>query len=147
MARTSIYRIAPLLRSRVSYAVLAVGTIVLGLGVHLHGDALGPTSRDVVGDALWAAMIAWWVAAVVPAASVRDRGFAALAICFAVEVSQLYHTPALDALRRTTIGALTLGSGFDPRDLLAYALGVLATALFERTLRRRLRRTSHRGAL
>ena len=145
MERTPIHRLAPSLRSRVSYAMLAVGAIVLGLGVHLQGNALGPTLRDVVGDALWAAMIAWWVAAVVPAASVRDRSFAALAICFAVEVSQLYHTPALDALRRTMVGQLTLGSGFDPRDLLAYVLGVLATVLFEVTPWRRLRRTSHRA--
>jgi hypothetical protein len=92
-------------------------------------------------------MIAWLVAALVPAASVRNRGFAALVICFVVEVSQLYHTPALDALRRTTVGALTLGSGFDSRDLLAYALGVLAATLFEWTLRRWLRRTSHRAAI
>lgn len=119
-----------------SYAVLALATIALGLGVHLHGDALGPTSRDVVGDALWAAMIAWWIAALVPAASIRPRGLAALLICFGVETSQLYHTPALDTLRRTTLGALTLGSGFDPRDLLAYTLGVLTAALFEWTVRR-----------
>jgi hypothetical protein len=133
--------------SRVSYSLLALGTIVLGLGVHLHGGALGPAARDVLGDATWAAMIAWWVAVLIPAASIRDRGFVALAVCFAVEASQLYHTPALDAFRRTTFGALTLGSGFDPRDLLAYTLGVLAAGLFERILRRWLVRTSHRGAI
>jgi hypothetical protein len=92
-------------------------------------------------------MIAWWVAVLIPAASIRDRGFVALAVCFAVEASQLYHTPALDALRRTTFGALTLGTGFDPRDLLAYTLGVLAAGLFERMLRRWLGRTSHRVAI
>jgi hypothetical protein len=133
--------------SRVSFALLALGTIALGLGVHWHGDVFGPTARDVLGDATWAAMMAWWVAVLVPAASIRDRGFVALTICFAVEASQLYHTPALDALRRTTFGALTLGSGFDPRDLLAYTLGVVAAGLFERILRRSLGRTSHRGAI
>lgn len=127
---------ALMFRARVSYAMLALATIALGLGVHLHGDAFGPSTRDVIGDALWAAMIAWWVAALIPAASIRARGLVALLICFAVEVSQLYHTPALDALRRTTLGELTLGSGFDPRDLAAYALGVLAAALFEWMVRR-----------
>jgi hypothetical protein len=132
-------RIAPLRFSRVWYAALALGTIALGLGVHWYGNFLGPTLRDVLGDALWAAMIAWCVAVLVPSASLRNRSVVALAICFLVEVSQLYHTPALDALRRTTAGQLTLGSGFDPRDLFAYALGVLAAVLFELILRRRPR--------
>lgn len=130
-------RIAPLRFSRVWYAALALGTVALGLGVHLYGDFFGPTLRDVLGDALWAAMIAWCVAMLVPGAPLRNRSFVALAICFVVEVSQLYHAPALDALRRTTAGQLTLGSGFDPRDLFAYALGVLAAVLFELILRRR----------
>jgi hypothetical protein len=124
----------------VSYVALALGTIALGLGVHFHGDALGPMWRDVLGDALWAAMIAWLVAALVPGGSMRNRGGAALVICFAVEVSQLYHTPALDALRRTTLGQLTLGSGFDPRDLIAYTLGVGTAVLLELSLRRWLPR-------
>lgn len=89
----------------------------------------------MMGDAIWATMIAWWVAAIVPGPSLWPRSVAAVTICFAVELSQLYHTPALDTLRRTTIGHLTLGSGFDPRDLVAYAVGVLAAALLERTVR------------
>jgi hypothetical protein len=131
-----------LVYSRMWYVALAFGTIVLGLGVHWYGAAFGNAPRDVIGDALWAAMIAWWVAAFVPSAPVRHRAFAALAICFAVEVSQLYHTPGLDALRRTRIGELTLGSGFDPRDLLAYAAGVFAAAFLEWIVRRGLGRTS-----
>jgi hypothetical protein len=51
----------------------------------------------------------------------------------------LVHTPALDTLRRTTIGQLTLGTGFDLRDLLAYTLGVLAAAFLEWTWRKRPR--------
>ena len=35
-------------------------------------------------------------------------------------MSQLYHTPTLDAIRATQAGQLVLGSGFDPRDLAAY---------------------------
>jgi hypothetical protein len=115
----------------VAYIALALGTIALGLTVHWFGVALGPTARDVVGDAIWAAMIAWWVAAIAPGRSLQVRSAAALAACFAVEVSQLYHTPALDMLRSTTIGRLTLGTGFDARDLVAYTVGVLAAAFLE----------------
>lgn len=79
-------------------------------------------------------MIAWWIGALAPGASIRGRAGAALALCAGVEVSQLFHSPALDALRSTTAGQLVLGSGFDPRDLVAYTLGVLAAALLERAV-------------
>jgi hypothetical protein len=61
----------------------------------------------------------------------------ALGVCFAVEASQAYHTPGLDALRRTTIGHLVLGSDFDAWDLAAYTLGVLAAVLLEHRWRAR----------
>ncbi len=124
------------LRARTRYVALAVGTILLGLAVHLRGGALSPVARDILGDALWAAMAAWWVAAVAPAIRLSRRATIALAFCFAIEFSQLVHTPALDALRRTTAGHLALGSGFDPRDLASYAAGVLAAVLLERALER-----------
>jgi hypothetical protein len=58
-----------------------------------------------------------------------------LVICAAVEASQGLHAPALDSLRATRIGHLVLGSDFDPRDLLAYALGIAAAALLEVVVR------------
>jgi hypothetical protein len=125
------------LRARVRYVALAVGTIVLGLAVHRGGGALSPSVRDVLGDALWAAMAAWWVSAVAPAMRLAWRAAVALAWCFAVEFSQLVHVPVLDALRQTTVGYLALGSGFDRRDFAAYAGGVLAAVLLERAIARR----------
>ena len=122
------------LRTRGSYIALALGTIALGLGVHWRGAALSPTFRDILGDALWAAMVTWLVGAVAPGVSLRIRAAAALALCVGVEVSQLYHTTMLDALRSTTAGELVLGSGFDPRDLAAYTLGVFAAAFLERAV-------------
>jgi len=126
-------------RTRAPYAALALGTIALGLVVHLGGAVLGRATRDIVGDALWAAMVAWWIAAVAPHAPLQARAGVALGLSFAVELSQLYHTPALDALRATRMGHLVLGSGFDPRDLAAYTAGVAAAVLLERAVRRRMR--------
>jgi hypothetical protein len=117
---------------RLTYVVLALGTIAVGLLVHLWGAALGRVARDVLGDALWAAMIAWWAGALAPGARLATRSALAYAICVLVEVSQLYHVPWLDAVRATRPGHLVLGSGFDPRDLVAYAAGVAGTALLER---------------
>jgi hypothetical protein len=127
--------------SRLPFVTLAVGTIALGLTVHRGGAALGlgPVVRDVLGDALWAVMIAWWLGVLAPTMRLTARAGVALAICAAVEVSQLLHTPALDAARRTLAGRLMLGSGFDPRDLVAHAAGVLAAGRLERAVSDRRR--------
>ena len=119
---------------RLTYIALALATIAVGLLVHEHGAPLGPTARDALSDALWAAMIAWWVGALVPGARLAVRSGTAYAICASVEVSQRYHTPALDAIRATIVGQLVLGSGFDARDLASYAFGVAAAALLEATV-------------
>ena len=124
----------PFARSRTSYIALALGTVVVGLVVHLTGAGLPPAARDIVGDALWAAMILWWVSALAPDSPLVARAAVALGICFAVEWSQLYQSPGLDAFRRTRIGHLLLGSGFDPRDFAAYSAGVLAASAIDRVV-------------
>jgi hypothetical protein len=131
---------APVTRVRLIYIALALATIVVGLLVHEQGAALGPIARDVLSDALWAVMIAWWVGALVPGARLVGRSGAAYAICVVVEVSQRYHTPALDAIRATWVGQLVLGSGFDARDLAAYGFGVATAALLEATVVARRKR-------
>jgi hypothetical protein len=119
-------------RLRVLYSAVAVGTIAVGLAVNRGVLPLGGRARDLIGDALWAFMMTWWIAALAPGVSLRRRGVIALAICFAVEFSQLLHSPYLDALRRSVVGRLVLGSGFDARDLVAYAVGVVAALLIGR---------------
>jgi hypothetical protein len=103
------------------------------LFVHRSGIMLPAAVRDILGDALWAMMIVWLVSAAAPGARLWTRGAVALGICYAMELSQLIHTPAIDAVRATTLGQLVLGSGFDPRDLLAYAAGVAAAVFLDRT--------------
>jgi hypothetical protein len=115
---------------------MAVGTIAVGLVVHWRATALPLTVRDVLGDALWAMMAAWWIGALAPEMRLGSRAGVALALCWAVEFSQLYHAPVVDAWRGTTLGHLVLGSGFDPRDLAAYAIGVLGALMLEQSIRR-----------
>lgn len=114
---------------RIRHALLAAVTIAAGLAVHFHGGHLPRELRDKLGDVLWAMMVAFGYGVLVPRRSSRARGLAAMATCAAVEVSQLWHAPWLDALRTTPLGALTLGSGFDPRDLVAYAAGITCATL------------------
>jgi hypothetical protein len=115
---------------------LALATIVAGLAVHLGRLPSSAAPRDVLGDALWASMLTWWVSALAPRLALGARAALALVACYAVEVTQLYHTPALDAVRATRLGHLVLGGGFDPRDFAAYALGVLAAAVLDYWWRR-----------
>jgi hypothetical protein len=83
-------------------------------------------------------MIAWWAGVLAPRARLAVRCSCAYVVCAMVEFSQLYHSPALDAVRATTLGHLVLGSGFDPRDLAAYAGGIALAALLESAIRRRI---------
>ena len=122
------------MRRRLAFVVLALCTIALGLWVH-GSIALGETARDVVGDALWATMIAWWIGALTPRSRLAARSAAAFGICLTVELSQLLHTASLDSVRETALGRLVLGSGFDPRDVAAYAVGVALAAACERMVR------------
>ncbi|MFO1498985.1 MAG: DUF2809 domain-containing protein [Verrucomicrobiota bacterium] len=128
-------RAASRIATRILYGALAAGTIILGLWVHRTGAIANPAARDMAGDALWAVMMTWLVGAILPGAGLDARCALSLGICLVVELSQLWHAPAIDSIRGTTLGHLVLGSGFDRRDLLAYALGVTGAALLEWTAR------------
>ena len=124
------------LLARAPFLLLAGWTIALGLLVH-HGVIPLPLPvRDFSGDALWAMMIAWWVAVIAPTARLGVRSLLALITCWAVEFSQLYHSPTVDRWRETAVGHLVLGSAFDARDLAAYAGGVLGAMILERVASR-----------
>ena len=122
--------------ARRTYSALALCTIVVGLVVHWYGTVLPAATRDVIGDALWAMMIVWLIGAAVPQKPIVARAVVALVICWIVEFSQAYHQQFLDNVRSTAIGQLVLGSGFDVRDLGAYALGVAAALGLELAARR-----------
>jgi hypothetical protein len=123
--------------SRGTYLGLAIATIAIGLAVHYHMHWLGE-ARDIVGDALWAAMMVWWISALVPGASLIGRLALAFVIAAAVEASQTL--AFLDPLRHTGLGHLVLGTDFDPRDFASYAAGVLAAGLVARVISRRAAR-------
>lgn len=118
-------------RLRAVYGALAIASIAVGLWIHMSAAIPNARTRDVTGDAVWASMMAWWVGAATPRTSLPVRSVLTFGICVAVEVSQLVHGPVIDAVRSTTLGHLVLGSGFDSRDLAAYAIGVVAATLVE----------------
>ncbi len=122
---------------RRTYIIAAATTVAVGLTVFRLGIGLAPAPRDILGDALWAMMMFWAISAITPGTPRPLRVLAAAGVCYGVEFSQLLHASWLDAFRATGIGHLMLGSGFDPRDLLAYTVGVLAAFAIDRWLRGR----------
>lgn len=127
-------------RNRLAYAAATIGVIGLGLASRKFSGLLPSALGKYPGDALWTLMVFTALAVLRPAWSTMRLTACALVISFAVEFSQLYRTPWLDAFRATTIGHLILGSGFAWHDLIAYtagaALGMLADGLLQRHRRR-----------
>jgi hypothetical protein len=117
-------------------AALVAVTIVLGLASRRYAALLPSWLAKNAGDALYATMMFWGIGLLLPRASIRRVAGLATAFCFAVEASQLYHAPWIDAIRATRPGALVLGSGFHALDLLCYVLGVAPAAAIELIARR-----------
>ena len=123
-------------RPRLACAALLVVTVGLGLASRRVGPSLPHVVAAYAGDTLWAAAVFWLAATILPRASTARLALGALAVAVAVEVSQLYHAPWIDAVRVTRPGALVLGHGFLWSDLVCYAAGVGIAALLDRLLRR-----------
>jgi Protein of unknown function (DUF2809) len=103
-------------RNRLPRLVLIALVVALGLGSRRFGQSL----PGFVGISLILPRVSTW-------------RVAALAMSFSVmiEVSQLYHAPWIDSIRRTTLGALVLGHGFLWSDLACYAGGIGLGVLIE----------------
>lgn len=121
-------------RSRLLYAGLVAVTIALGLASRRFAAALPSWLAKNAGDALYATMTYWGFGLLAPRARALHVAAAAAAFCFAIELGQLYHAPAIDAVRATRLGALVLGSGFHTLDLVCYVVGVALAAALERAV-------------
>lgn len=87
-------------------------------------------------------MIYWIVSAGLPTWKPVRGGIVAAIVTTATELSQLYHAPVLDAVRRTGLGALMLGRVFSVWDVLTYAVAVALAAAIDQWLADRPTRTS-----
>ena len=133
-------------RPRLLTGSLACLTIALGLASRRYSDVMPSFLARFAGDTLWATLIFWLLALVRPRATAASLAIAALAISVSVELSQLYHAPWIDAIRRTTLGALVLGQGFLWSDLACYVVGVVLAWAVDRSLRPDTRLLRERGA-
>lgn len=111
--------------------------LTIALGLASRKVALFPAVlENYPGDALWAVAVFLCLALVRPAMRTWQMAALALVTAWVDEFAQMIQVPWLVALRATTPGHLILGSGFDPIDLLAYAVGIAVVATFDQLLRR-----------
>jgi Protein of unknown function (DUF2809) len=103
----------------------------LGIGSRRFASRLPGFLADYAGDMLWALAAFLGFGLVLPRASTWRVALVALGFSAAIEVSQLYHAPWIDSIRRTTVGGLVLGYGFVWSDLACYAVGVGLGILIE----------------
>jgi uncharacterized protein DUF2809 len=124
----------PAPRSRIVYAVALLLVIAAGLGSRIFARYLPAFVAAYAGDTLYATMMFVLFGIAAPRWSTARLAGAALAVSCAIEVSQLYHAPWIDAVRRTLPGALVLGYGFLWSDLACYVAGVALGAGVEATV-------------
>lgn len=124
-------------RNRLFYAVLALAVVAAGLLWRSGFVPLPSSLAKYGGDALWALMVFVGFGLLLPRSSTSVVALLALAFSWAVEFSQLYHAPWLDAVRATLPGRLVLGNTFNWPDLPSYALGIGLGAWVEWRLRTR----------
>jgi hypothetical protein len=121
---------------RIAYAFAAVAVVALGLFWRSHLLPLPPFMRKYGGDALWAALVYCLIRFCCPRMHMVTGAAIAFGTALAVELSQLYHSPRIEAIRGFRLGALVLGSTFNGPDILAYAFGIVVATLVDRGMRR-----------
>ncbi len=119
-------------RKRMHYLAFIIGTIALGLGSRT--SAVPDFIYPYLGDALYALMIFFILGFLLRKATSFQLLALAIIVCFSIELSQLYQADWINAIRRTRLGALVLGSGFLWSDFIAYLVGSLFGFSFEKAI-------------
>ncbi len=108
-----------MLKTRITWFIIICITIVLGLASrHFKVVPL------FVGDILWATMVYFMVRFLFINKPVSFIAIVSLLFSYAIEFSQLYHAPWIDAIRPSLFGRLVLGATFNWGDMICYAAGV-----------------------
>ena len=123
------------IRSRVRFIYALLIAVVIFFGLASRAKTVQPYLPQFIseyaGDTLYALLAFFGGAFLFPKMATLRVAILALLFCFAIESSQLYHAPWIDALRHTRLGGLMLGFGFLWSDLLCYIVGVALGAALE----------------
>lgn len=128
------------------YLGLAIATMLAGLVLRLIPLGLPYPLVKWGGSVLWAAMVYWLLAALLPYARVTTVALTAGVVAGLVESLRLYHSPGLDAFRLTLAGVLLLGRVFSRWHLVAYWAAIAVVSVLDWLLVRRRVRGSRGSA-
>jgi hypothetical protein len=114
-----------MVKRRIVYLVLFAFFIWLALATRHHPQWFHPVVVKYGGDTIWAGDFLFFFRAIFPRTNLLKLAIFNYLFGVADEVSQLWHTPWLNAIRHTTIGRLMLGLGFLWSDIVCYAVGTV----------------------
>ncbi len=120
--------------TRQKYLYAFIILIIIALGLLSRKTPFLPAAT---GDALYASMMYFIVRFFFVKHKVQRVAILGLAICFAIELSQLYQEPWINEIRITLPGRLILGQGFLWTDLLAYVAGIVLAASIDMIMKRK----------
>ena len=121
-------------RNAWTYFFLVITVMILGLSSRRFSIYFPSWINLYIGDALWALMIFFLFGLLFRTGKTRWIAAGALLFAFAIEISQLYHSQWIEALRKTRVGGLVLGYGFLWSDLISYSVGIGVGVLIERLI-------------
>lgn len=119
--------------------LLMLVTVAGGLVIRFAPLGLPSFVMKYGGSMLWAITVYWIVSSLLTGP--YAAGLLAAVLTVAVECFKLYHSPWLDAFRRTLPGVLLLGRFFSMWDIVAYGFAILAGVGVDRYLRRQFCRS------
>lgn len=128
------------MHQRIVYALCTISVMLIGLASRKYRDSLLPFLAQYAGDTLWGLTLFFVIGFLFTNRPAKQRWIIALLISLSIEVSQLYHAPWIDSVRRTTLGGLILGFRFLWTDLACYFFGISTGALVDSLLNRKFSR-------
>jgi hypothetical protein len=115
------------------YGGFTIALLLVGVWIAVRID--DPLIRPYVGDSLAVMLIHTGLRAVTRL-SVPVSIAMALAIAFAIEIGQWFRFVDAIGLGKYRVARIVLGTGFDPREFLAYPAGALLMPVAETACRR-----------
>lgn len=119
---------------KLNYINTLIIVILLGLASRRYSHFLPAYAADHAGDALWAMMVYFGFRFLLVRKGILFAILLSFVFSFGIEISQLYQAEWINQIRGTLLGALILGHGFLPVDLIRYTAGIIIAAGMDRFL-------------
>jgi glycopeptide antibiotics resistance protein len=117
---------------RIAYFIAVFITILFGLASRKYSHLLLVFIAQNAGDILWSMMIYFGFRFLLVRKSLFTAIWLSFLLSFGIEFSQLYQEDWINQIRDTLLGALILGKGFLPVDLIRYTAGILVATILDK---------------